>query len=432
MSPTARSVNAVSAAPRWYFGRLSDRRRAPKIALGEHDRAERRDREAGPEVTHDDREPLGPVERRRDGGLELVLAEDLAQVLGLAVVGGDEPRPEALRAPALELDLEPVEAPVELGDGMRIERPLSGAGRRAGRRARRLGHERQLDELAPGEALADRPLPRRFVGRRVEHTRHVNDHRGGGGHVVEQAPAAGGPALQCQRQDGERVQRVAGALGRRIEETDRLDLVAEELDPDGARVARREDVDDAAAHAPLPDFDHRVDALVPAMLEGLKEELAVERVAHRELHHARGEVRGKQELGVERGGRRDHDRRLARGEPLADERALGVRLPLAAAAPETRLALRKLDGRRAEKSQILRPAVRVDDGRDQHERGARVGPEELGDGERTGAAGEADDAQAGGSLGESLREVVKRGPIPQHLEPSRAYQTIDRSSRGRS
>src|SRR5436853_305931 len=32
MSPTARSVNAVSAAPRWYFGRRSRRRRAPKIS----------------------------------------------------------------------------------------------------------------------------------------------------------------------------------------------------------------------------------------------------------------------------------------------------------------------------------------------------------------------------------------------------------------
>src|SRR5207244_5423912 len=74
---------------------------------------ERGDREPARELADDDRERLGPIERRTRGGLESVLAQDLPQVLRLALVTGDEPRPEALRAPTLELGLQPVEAAVE-------------------------------------------------------------------------------------------------------------------------------------------------------------------------------------------------------------------------------------------------------------------------------------------------------------------------------
>ena len=197
-------------------------------------------------------------------------------------------------------------------------------------------------------------------------------------------------------------------------------------------MARGKDVHDAPPRAPLPDLDDGVHALVAAALEGFDEELAVERVAHLEPERARGELGGHQDLRVEPGGCRDDDQRLARREPLAGEGALGVGLALAPAAPEARLALRELERRGAEEFQILRPAVGVEDRRDEHEPRARGALEELGDGECAGAAREADDAQADGSLGERLGEVVKRRPVPQHPAPSRAYQTTARSSRGRS
>ena len=52
------------------------------------------------------------------------------------------------------------------------------------------------------------------------------------------------------------------ALGEGRERAHRLDLVAEELDPERLAAGRREDVDDAAAHGELAAIVHAVDALV--------------------------------------------------------------------------------------------------------------------------------------------------------------------------
>src|SRR5207247_4964240 len=119
-------------------------------------------------------------------------------------------------------------------------------------------------------------------------------------------------ALSRKGQDEELVEGRAGALGARVEEAHRLDLVAEELDPRGAHEARREDVDDTAAEAPLPDFDDGVDALVAGALERREQGLAVEGVADRKPQRARRELRRRRELGVERRGGDDEDRKSTR------------------------------------------------------------------------------------------------------------------------
>src|SRR5438876_420104 len=130
-SSTARSVNAVSGAPRWYFGRRSERRRAPKISCS-----------------------------------------------------------------------------------VRTTSPSAG------------------------------------IVKPLEQSRRVDDDPRRGAEIRQQPRITRGGRLH--RQDDELLERAGRALRRRVEEPDRLDLVAEELDARGRGLRGREDVDDAAARRPLP------------------------------------------------------------------------------------------------------------------------------------------------------------------------------------
>src|SRR2546426_12006002 len=69
---------------------------AKDLGLGEDDDAERGDRKPGGDVSDDDRERRIPVGGRRREGLERVLAQNLAQVLDLPLVGRDEADPEQI------------------------------------------------------------------------------------------------------------------------------------------------------------------------------------------------------------------------------------------------------------------------------------------------------------------------------------------------
>jgi hypothetical protein len=156
-------------------------------------------------------------------------------------------------------------------------------------------------------------------------------------------------------------------------------------------VRRREDVDDAAAHAPLADLDDGVDALVAARVERLEQQFAIEVVADGDAQHVAGERVGRRQRGIEAGQRDDDDERLAGEQSPADRRALGVGFTVVAAPPEPWLGLGKLHRRGAEELQILGEAVRLGDagGDDQHR--ARLRFPELRDDERPGRAGEAGD-----------------------------------------
>src|SRR2546425_430770 len=245
------------------------------------------------------------------------------------------------------------------------------------------------------------------------------------GQVLEQARRPrrlGRGAAGVQGQDDQLVEVSLGALGGRVEESDRLDLVADELEPARGRVRRREDVHDAATHAPLPHLHHRVDALVAGALERLQEKLSVEAVANREPEGAGAEYRGRRQRNVQRGRRGDDGDRLAGEQAPADERALGVGLTLVAAAPEARLPLGELDGGGAEEPQILGPVTGLGEGGGHDERGAGMRVEQLDDGERPGRAGEAGDAQTDDPLGEGFRQLVKRRPLSQH-RANASYRT---------
>jgi hypothetical protein len=84
---------------------------------------------------------------------------------------------------------------------------------------------------------------------------------------------------------------VQRALRERRKGAHRLDLVAEELDPQRFASGRREDVDQAAAHGELSALLDAVDALVAGEGEALGERVQPGRVARRDLDPLRPRVR---------------------------------------------------------------------------------------------------------------------------------------------
>src|SRR4029453_1740389 len=117
--------------------------------LGEHDDAEGGNREPGRALPDDHRQRFGPVERG-DQRLDAVLAQDLAQGLGPALVGGGQADAESFDAPASDLGGELVEPPGEGRDLLGPQDELRRVGR--GGSTGGAGHQAQLDELTAGEA----------------------------------------------------------------------------------------------------------------------------------------------------------------------------------------------------------------------------------------------------------------------------------------
>ena len=125
-------------------------------------------------------------------------------------------------------------------DGTRGHVPVVGAGRSTTAAVRRLegGETLQVRGEAlsqPGSAAAPEALPDR---RRA---------------LAREEKLAGG-------EQGDGIERADGPLVRRVEASKRVDFVAEELDPDGKRAARREHVDEPPATGELAatgHFQHR-------------------------------------------------------------------------------------------------------------------------------------------------------------------------------
>ena len=387
--------------------------RAEDLRLGQDHQSHRGHREAARQLAHHDGDRVRRLQPLDHARVEIMVVEDLAQVLGLARIGGDEADGEALAAPAVDVVDEPVELARVRIHGERLERDVGLPG----------GEDFQLDARTAGDDLDQRPAARRVFGGLVEQPRRVHDDGRAGGQILEEARGARVSRLRHrdQRQHEQLVERPRRALRRRIEEADRLDVVAVELQPRRARMHGREDVDDAAAGAPLPDLDDGVGALVAGLLERLQQQLAVEAVLRREAQRALAERARRLQRRVQRR-RRHHDRdRLARRQPPHDHRALGFRLAMVAALPELRLALRELERGGAEELEVLREAVGVGERRDDDDDGPRMGVQKLGDGERARRAGEPGHAEADVSLGEPLCQVPKRLPVPQHLDGLRYH-----------
>ena len=172
---------------------------------------------------------------------------------------------------------------------------------------------------------------RRVVGRRVEQGGVLEHHERVPRQVGGQTR---GPfALPDQRQHGELLDGLDGALAGRIEDAQRLDLVAEELRPHRPLVGGREDVDDAAPQAPLPDLRDGVDALIACPLESFEQRLALDALAGGQGQGPRAELAGRQQGQRQRRRGRHHRHRLAGQESVAAEGALRIVLAMAAAVP---------------------------------------------------------------------------------------------------
>ena len=97
-------------------------------------------------------------------------------------------------------------------------------------------------------ALADRGVEVVVAGRRAEFLRIG---------LAKAADRFRGQARFAHRHQIERPQLRGRALGLRIEGADRLERVAEEVEPDRRRGARRVEVENAAAGGVVADVTHR-------------------------------------------------------------------------------------------------------------------------------------------------------------------------------
>jgi hypothetical protein len=139
-----------------------------------------------------------------------------------------------------------------------------------------------------------------------------------------------------RRRELDRLRVAQRALREGREPPDRLDLVAEELQPSGAVLGGAEDVEDAAAHGELPTLLDLVDALVPGLREAIRDSAQVHLRADTEAEPGRAKRGVRNGLGERHGARHDHRRavrpggavavagnrghqRVERGDPQADE-----------------------------------------------------------------------------------------------------------------
>ena len=203
-------------------------------------------------------------------GLELVgvdLAEHGLRPRRLACVGErDDDAIARLQEPA-EVVLGLGEAARGDGRALRLERERLPARERVDR-ARAVEPNLVAQLLPPDRArLVDLPDQVAPPDGRHEVVRHVD---GAGVRQLEVQRVQ--PSLGCRVDDGVR-ERVERPLGEGRERPDRLDLVAEQLDPDRLATGRAEDVHDPAANGELASLVDTLDALVAGEGELLGEPL---------------------------------------------------------------------------------------------------------------------------------------------------------------
>ena len=114
----------------------------------------------------------------------------------------------------------------------------------------------------------------------AESGRHLALAREGGQRVHEAGHCATAEDLLAHRQQHRLLHGEQGALGRRIEEPQGLDLVAPEFDPQGGLVARREDVQHVPADAEAARVLREVRAQVTPLGQGGHHPVPVDLLAH--------------------------------------------------------------------------------------------------------------------------------------------------------
>ena len=384
---------------------------AEDVRLREEHETDLRKLEAGGAIARDDAQAFTAPERRARPGLEVVLGQDAPEADGLLLVVDDETHGETLRPPPAHRFRQLLEASLEAAHRARAH----------GHARRRPGpslEQRQLEPLEPRESFRQRHGGRRVLRRRFEERGIVEDDQRVARHPGRQQDGRIG--VRLERQHHELADRLDRALGGRIEEPQRFHLIAHELGAGRLASRGREDVDDAAAQAPLPDFHHGLHALVARGLEPAEERVALVRVSDRQGERARAKFTRREERSGERRGRRDHDHRTAAREVVAGERALR-RVVAVPAPPRGGLGRRELQHARVvlglegseEEARVLGQPVALHRARRKDER-RPAGQDHEGRGhERSRGAPESVGLQARLSPGEGRRQLIQRGPPGQ-------------------
>src|SRR6266851_42671 len=412
-SPGLRSVKAAMAAPRWKTGRRSRRRRAPKTSSSA--------RRTSPRAGSWKPAAQSPVMTPRPSALQRV-----ASGHGSRSCSWRMPRQRAACASSstTRRTTNPSPRQLRISAARSLKRPW-----------------KPPTERVPMATRGTRPPPRWRSGSSSRGKRPSAWARG-----TAEGASSGGASRQ--REHRQLAERLHGPLRGRIEEPQRVDLVAEELRARGPIVGGREDVDDPAPQAPLSHLDHGLHPLVAGRLERPEKSLALQARSHRQREGpgAKG-FRGENRR-TEGGRRGDHHVGAPGHEGAANQGSLGDMVAMAAM-PGAGLGGRKLQNgdargieRVPEEAEGLGGAVTLggargevedgpagvaDEGRD-HE-GARRAPQPLG-------------FETGYSLGEGRGELSKGGPPGQYrLRRGQAHertlrdttrQLSTRPSRGRS
>ncbi len=180
------------------------------------------------------------------------------------------------------------------------------------RHDRQLGqHEAQpaLDVVAEGLQVhqhrrVGQRLAEDLVVGRAERAGIVQDDERAVGQVVSDAYKPVGVLSQrtvlVRRRDADRPHRLRRALAPGVELADRLDLVAEELDPDRQLGVDGPHVEDAAAHAEVPLLLHRAERLVAEPDEPPEQHVHLRFLVHDEARDRVAEHIGRQGLEKDR------------------------------------------------------------------------------------------------------------------------------------
>ena len=211
--------------------------------------------------------------------------------------------------------------------------------------------DRQIDRILGRRLAEDVPPARAEAGDRIRVERHF-------GH----------------RPQGQALPAIGAALGAGIEDADRFDRVAEQVEPHRIGLAGGEDVDDAAAHGVFARLHHRAGAAIAVGFQEARQLLRLHRAVGAQFEAGAGERGARRHAlhqGVHRG---QHDARTGwllqqarqRGDALRHQRGIGRHAVVGQAVPGGEaqdLRLRHHEGQRLGQPRHARVVARdVQDG----------------------------------------------------------------------
>ena len=216
-------------------------------------------------------------------------------------------------------------------------------------------------------AFADR-LVKRVAARLAAKARRIS--------LAEAAHRLADELQLAHRHEVERAQLPGGALRFRIEGADRFERIAEEIEPDRRRHARREEIDDAAALRIFAGLAHRAGAQEAVGREPLRQQVHFDDVSRRGGKSVGGDSgarRNALEQAVDRRG--DHARLLGggfrarqprqRGHAARGDRRAGRNAVIGLAVPTGQV--ENFDEGRGEAQRLAKPSGAHRVARDMHE-----------------------------------------------------------------